>query len=218
MPTRRAVVVDVETTELDPATDEILELAMLAFDYSIDGALVSAVDSFDQLRDPGRLVPPDVTALTGITDEMLAGKSIDAAEVAAFVDRAVLVIAHNSAFDRRFCERLFPIFADKPWACSLREVGWKDEGLESARLSQLANAYGFFFDGHRALHDCEAALELLARPMPRSGRTAFPSQQNGLSRQTPRQRRLPSLASAHMEAARSLLSTDRCCRSAVRVV
>jgi DNA polymerase-3 subunit epsilon len=173
MPTRRAVVVDVETTGLDPATDEILELAMLAFDYSIDGALVSAVDSFDQLRDPGRLVPPDVAALTSITDEMVAGKSIDAVEVAAFVDRAVLVIAHNSAFDRRFCERLFPIFADKPWACSLREVGWKDEGLESARLSQLANAYGFFFDGHRALHDCEAALELLARPMPRSGRTAL---------------------------------------------
>ena len=173
MPTRRAVVVDVETTGLDSTADEILELAMLAFDYSIDGAFVSVADSFDQLRDPGRLVPPDVTALTGITDDMVAGKSVDPVEVGAFVGRADLVMAHNAAFDRRFCERLFPIFAEKPWACSLHEVAWKDEGLEGTRLSQLANAYGFFFDGHRALHDCEAALELLARPLPRSGRTAL---------------------------------------------
>jgi DNA polymerase-3 subunit epsilon len=173
MPTKRAVVVDVETTGLDPTADEILELAMLAFDYWTDGALVSTVDSFDQLRDPGRPVPPDVTALTGITDEMVAGKSIDAAEVAAFVGGAALVLAHNAAFDRRFCERLFFEFAKKPWACSLREVGWTDEGFESARLSQLADGHGLFFDGHRALHDCEAALELLARPLPRSGRTAL---------------------------------------------
>jgi DNA polymerase-3 subunit epsilon len=169
-PTRRAVFVDVETTGLNPAVDEIVELAMLAFDYSTDGTFVAPVESFDRLRDPGRPIPPDVTALTGITDEMVARKCIDGAEVAAFVDPAALVIAHNSAFDRRFCERLFPVFAQKAWACSLREVDWKDEGLESARLSQLANAYGFFFEGHRALNDCEAAVELLSRPLPRSGR------------------------------------------------
>jgi DNA polymerase-3 subunit epsilon len=89
------------------------------------------------------------------------------------VGQAALVVAHNAGFDRRFCERLFPVFAEKPWACSLCEVDWKKEGFEGARLSQLANAYGLFFDGHRALHDCEAAVELLSRPLPRSGRSAF---------------------------------------------
>jgi DNA polymerase III subunit epsilon len=171
--TRRGVIVDVETTGLDPAADEILELAMLAFDYSTDGAFVTAVESFDELRDPGRPISSDVTALTGLTDEMVAGRSIDAACVAAFVDSAALVIAHNAGFDRRFCERFYPVFAEKAWACSLREVGWADEGFESARLSHLANGYGFFFDGHRALHDCEATLEVLLRPLPRSGRTAL---------------------------------------------
>jgi DNA polymerase-3 subunit epsilon len=172
-PTRRAVLVDVETTGLNPAVDEIVELAMLAFDYPIDGSFVSPVESFDRMRDPGRPMPPEVTALTGITDEMLVGRTIDPAEVAAFVEPSVLVIAHNSSFDRRFCERLFPVFAEKAWACSLSEVGWKNEGFEGARLSQLANAYGFFFDGHRALNDCEAAVELLSRPLPRIGRTAM---------------------------------------------
>ena len=32
---------------------------------------------------------------------------------------------------------------------------------------------GFFYDRHRALNDCLAALELLARPLPRSGRTGL---------------------------------------------
>jgi DNA polymerase-3 subunit epsilon len=171
--TRRAVIVDVETTGLDHAADEIVELAMLAIDYSLDGSFVTAVESFDQLRDPGRPMPPEVKALTGIDDAVVAGKRIDAEAVETFVGSAALVIAHNAAFDRPFCERLFPVFSDKPWGCSFRDVDWRAEGFEAARLSHLANCYGFFFDGHRALNDCEATAELLARRLPRSGGTAM---------------------------------------------
>lgn len=170
---RRGVFVDVETTGLDSAVDEILELAMLTFDYSMDGSFVAPVGSFNQMRDPGRPIPPDVTRLTGITHEMVAGRHIDGSAVEAFLDGAALVIAHNASFDRRFCERLLPVFAAKPWACSLREVDWTAEGFESARLSSLAAGLGLFFDGHRALHDCEAALDVLSRPLPHSGRTGL---------------------------------------------
>lgn len=170
---RRAVIVDVETTGLNPETDQIIELAMLAFDYSLDGTLISASESFDQLRDPGCPISPEVTKLTGITDEMVSGRNIDMVAAEALVKPAALVIAHNAAFDRRFCERLLPAFAEKAWACSFREIAWIDEGFESARLSQLASGFGLFFDGHRALNDCEALLELLSRPLPRSGRAAL---------------------------------------------
>lgn len=170
---RRAVIVDVETTGLDPATDEILELAMLTFDYSIDGTFASPIESFDRLRDPGRPIPPEVTRLTGITDEMVAGRHIDGSAVEDFLNGTALVIAHNASFDRKFCERFLPVFAAKPWACSLREIDWAAEGFESARLSGLAAGHGLFFDGHRALHDCEATLDLLSRPLPHSGRTAL---------------------------------------------
>lgn len=170
---RRGVIVDVETTGLDSANDEIIELAMLAFDYSMDGSFVAPAGSFDRLRDPGRAISQDVTKLTGITDDMVAGQSIECSAVEAFVADAALIVAHNAAFDRKFCERLFPSFAAKPWACSLREVDWASEGFESARLSALAAGHGRFFDGHRALHDCEAALDVLSRPLPRTGRTAL---------------------------------------------
>jgi len=170
---RRGVLVDVETTGLDAATDEIIELAMLAFDYSADGSFVAPADSFDQLHDPGRPISAEVTRLTGITAEMVAGRRIDVSGAGAFIADAALVIAHNAAFDRRFCERLLPSFAAKPWACSLREVDWTSEGFESARLSALAAGHGRFFDGHRALHDCEALLDVLSRPLPRTGSPAL---------------------------------------------
>lgn len=173
VPTRRGVFVDVETTGLDPMRDEIIELAMLEFDYSAVGKICGIGASYDAFRDPGRPIPPPVTALTGITDAMVAGRSIDVKEVAYFTENADLVIAHNAEFDRRFCERLCDVFAKKAWACSYREIPWSDEGFDSARLSHLAIGHGLFFDAHRALDDCRAGLEILSRPLPRTGRTAF---------------------------------------------
>jgi DNA polymerase-3 subunit epsilon len=169
--TRRAVFVDVETTGLDPATDEIIEMAIVPFDFSSDGRIFSVHESFSRFRDPGRPIPAAVVAITGITDEMVAGKSIDAAEIEAFLGAAVVVIAHNAAFDRRFAERLCGAFAHLAWACSWSEVPWAEEGFtEGAKLGQLAAACGFFHDGHRAVHDCHAGLEILSRVLPRSGR------------------------------------------------
>jgi DNA polymerase III subunit epsilon len=172
-PTRRAVFVDVETTGLDPAADAVIELAMAAFEYSEGGRIVGVGESFSAFRDPGRPIPLAITALTGITDAMVKGATIEEPAVAAFVGSADLVIAHHAAFDRPFCEALCDAFAAKAWACSLREVPWREEGFGCAQLAHLAIGHGLFFDGHRALHDCRAGIEILSRPLPRSGRTAL---------------------------------------------
>ena len=37
------------------------------------------------------------------------------------------------------------------------------------KLAYLASGAGFFYDKHRAVNDCLAAVELLARPLPKSG-------------------------------------------------
>ena len=170
---RKGLFVDVETTGLNPSEDQIVELAMLAFTYAKDGSICVAGESFDALCDPGRPIPQAVTKLTGIDDAMVAGKSIDAEEVAAIVGRADLIVAHNASFDRPFCERLSDAFSHKAWGCSYREVAWADEGFEGAKLGQLAAGHGLFFEAHRALDDCVAGLEILSRPLPLSGRTAL---------------------------------------------
>lgn len=172
-PTRTGLFVDVETTGLDPARDEIIELAMAPFTYGLDGRIFSIGEPFQGLREPSKPIPTEITALTGIDDAMVAGKSIDPAEVAAFAAPAAVVVAHNASFDRRFLERLCETFSTKPWACSMTQIDWAQEGREGVKLGYLLNEAGFFFDRHRAVHDCLAAIELLAQPLPRSGALAF---------------------------------------------
>ena len=68
MPTRRAVYLDLETTGLDPITDEIVEIGMVPFDFASDGRIFALHEPFCRFRDPGRPIPPRVTTITGITD------------------------------------------------------------------------------------------------------------------------------------------------------
>jgi len=170
--TRRAVLVDVETTGLDCERDEIIELAMVPFFYTLEGEIVGVGTPFDGLRQPAAPIPTDVTKLTGIDDAMVAGRSIDPTQVSAFAGNS-LIIAHNAAFDRRFLERFCSSLTDNPWACSLNEVRWSDEGFKSAKLAYLAMSSGFYYDKHRAVHDCHATIELLSRPLPVSGSLAL---------------------------------------------
>ena len=102
--------------------------------------------------------------LTGITDADVAGRTIDADAVAAFVGSASVVIAHNAAFDRPVVERVWPFFADLEWACSLSQVDWRAKGFEGRRLGQLLAEKCLFHDGHRALDDCLALCTCCGSP------------------------------------------------------
>ncbi|MBP0616474.1 3'-5' exonuclease [Jiella mangrovi] len=155
------VILDTETTGLDHSTDEIIELGMVMFTYDANG-IRDVVDVFSQLREPRTPIRAEITRITGITDDMVAGRSIDPAEVAAFVAPADLVIAHNAKFDRPFCERFAAGFAEKDWACSVAEVDWAALGFEGSKLTYLVGQCGLFHNGHRAVDDCHALLEVLA--------------------------------------------------------
>jgi DNA polymerase-3 subunit epsilon len=171
--TRWGLFVDVETTGLDPRRDEIIELAMVPFRYGLDGRIYETGEPFHGFRQPAEPIPAEITALTGIDDAMVAGKSIDLDAVTAAAAPAALVIAHNAAFDRRFLERFCEVFRTKPWACSMTQVDWSAEGHEGVKLGYLAAGAGFFYDRHRAVNDCAAAIELLATDLPRSGGPAL---------------------------------------------
>ncbi|GIK50939.1 MAG: DNA polymerase III subunit epsilon [Alphaproteobacteria bacterium] len=176
--TRRAVLVDTETTGLDPDADEVIELALLPFEYERDTGRIVSVDEAQALsafRQPSFPIPAESTRLHGISNEMVAGRSIDAAAVRRLVGPAHLVIAHNAGFDRPMLEKHWPLFEDKHFACSFVDIDWKGEGIGSAKLDYLLYAQGWFHDGHRALSDALATLFLLALPLPQSGKLALAS-------------------------------------------
>ena len=167
------VLVDTETTGLRHARDEVIEIGAVAFTYHSDGTIGDVVGVYSGLRQPSGPIPPEITRLTGITNEMVAGQNIDIAALEALIEPADLVIAHNAAFDRPFCEKLTPSFIPKAWACSVSEVRWADLGFEGSKLGYLVGQSGLFHEGHRATDDCHALLEILARPVEGGGTTAF---------------------------------------------
>jgi DNA polymerase-3 subunit epsilon len=140
------------------------------FEFAPDtGEVLRVIDVYSGLEDPGRPIPPESTAIHGITDEMVAGKRIDDGRVAAVLAGVSIVIAHNASFDRPFLERRLPAFARLPWACSMSQIDWKAEGFGSVGLEFLAYRSGFFYDAHRSEMDCRALLEVINRPLPGSG-------------------------------------------------
>lgn len=174
--TRRGVLIDTETTGLDQETDEVIELALLPFEYERETGRVVSVDdaaALSAFREPSFAIPPEATRLHGITNEMVKGKIIDPAQVKAIIDPAHLVIAHNAAFDRPMVEKHWPLFEEKHWACSFVDIDWKSEGIGSAKLDYLLYAHGWFHEGHRALSDALATLFLLTQALPQSKQLAL---------------------------------------------
>lgn len=174
--TRRAVLVDTETTGLDSDVDEVIELALLPFEYERNTGRIVTVDerlALSAFREPSKPIAPEVTRLNGITNEMVKERRIDTEQVKAIIDPAQLIIAHNAGFDRPMVEKLWPIFEEKHWACSFVDIDWKAEGIGSAKLDYLLYAQGCFHDGHRALSDALATLFLLSLPLPQSKHPAL---------------------------------------------
>jgi DNA polymerase-3 subunit epsilon len=156
--TKTGILLDVETTGLDQRKDEVIELGMVKFDYLPDGRIARVRDVFSSFNEPSEPIPSEITALTGITNDMVAEQRIDEAAVSSFAEDAVIVIAHNASFDRKFAERYWPIFQRKAWGCSAAEVEWRKHGFEGSRLGYLLNGAGFFHQAHRAIDDCHALL------------------------------------------------------------
>lgn len=172
--TRLALFVDVETTGLDHTRDAVIEFCAVPFRYCIaTGRIYELGQPLCYLEDPGMPIPGEVTDLTGITDADVKGQRIDDESVAELLATASLVVAHNARFDRPFVEQRLPVFVDKPWACSLKQVPWETTyGLRSSKLEWLLfKSCVEFFDGHRAAQDCYAAIHVLA--MPYKGRIPF---------------------------------------------
>jgi CBS domain-containing protein len=123
-----AVVIDTETTGLDPRHARVIELAGVR----LSARKLVAGDSFRQLLRPaGQSIPAETTRIHGIDDAMVAGSPLFAEvwpHFAAFLGQAV-VIGHTVGFDLAVLKR----------ECDLAGLPWiRPRTLDTRLLAQIA--------------------------------------------------------------------------------
>lgn len=99
----RLVFLDVETTGLNWRQERIIEVFLLALDKE------GQVSELGTLINPGRAIPAQITALTGLTDQDLAHAPREAEispQIREFIGLS-LPVAHNLPFDRNFLNAMF---------------------------------------------------------------------------------------------------------------
>lgn len=167
---RTAAVLDVETSGLKAENSSIIEIGIRTFLFNrVTGEILRLDRHYSSFQDPGTPLSEEVKKITGITDDMVQGKSIEWVRVDHLLESCQIIIAHNAAFDRPFVELHSKTSPSRIWGCSFKQIDWNGKGFPAQKLDLLSIFHGFFTDAHRALNDADALLFLLSKKDKESG-------------------------------------------------
>ncbi|MCX6138384.1 MAG: exonuclease domain-containing protein [Ignavibacteriales bacterium] len=158
------VVVDVETTGMSPREGGITEIAMI----KVRNGLI--FDEFVSLVNPEMSIPYNITLLTGIDDEMIAGAPTSA-EVAPLISEFLgddIFTAHNAPFDRGFVNATLSRgnlqVMNNLVVCTCKLARRLMPRLPSKSLGPLAQAMGIRnHQRHRAAGDAYTTAQVLIK-------------------------------------------------------
>ena len=154
-------IVDLETTGAHPAWDRITEIAVL------EAAAGEITSEWSTLVNPGTPIPPAIQALTGITDDMVAGAPAFGDLAPGLYERLEgrVFVAHNARFDYGFLRHEFERAGLSFTAKTLCTVKLSRRLYpEHARhnLDSVIRRHGIACRArHRALGDAEAVWQFL---------------------------------------------------------
>jgi DNA polymerase-3 subunit epsilon len=153
-------IVDIETTGGNPKTDRITEIAILIH----DGRKV--ISAFNSLINPECTIPYHISALTGITNEMVADapRFYEIARQLVEITTDKVFVAHNVAFDYGFIRHEFKKLGyefSREQLCTVRLSRKLLPGHDSYSLGKLCDDLQIpILSRHRAMGDAEATALL----------------------------------------------------------
>jgi DNA polymerase-3 subunit epsilon len=148
------VVLDIETTGLNPDEHEIIEI----FAFLVEKERITK--QFHKLINPGFFIPRRITEITGITNAMLVGQP-KIEEVIYDFDNFVkdyIIVGHNVKFDLSFLSKAYNVYLQKklhsPNICTLELSKKLIPNLKSYKLSAIADYFNIKYERlHRAKDD-----------------------------------------------------------------
>jgi DNA polymerase-3 subunit epsilon len=142
--------------------DKIIELALKMTTFEKSSGMIISIDKvYESFNEPGEEISQEITILTGISNDMVQGQSIDWEMVDTILKDADIIVAHNASFDRAFVDKHSSVSPNKTWACSINDIDWLGRGFSSSKQELLCYWHGFYFEAHRALNDVDALIHLL---------------------------------------------------------
>lgn len=164
---KRCLILDTETTSLDPATGRVIEI----------GALLYSVEAATTLSQFATLIPATENAAEKI-NRIPVASLVEMSEIAALMASpreifrayraaADVIVCHNVEFDQQWFHQEW---RDLPWVCTNFDFDWPMASREAGSLIHLALEHGIGIgSAHRALTDCQIIAALFDR-MPLYGR------------------------------------------------
>ena len=157
------VILDVETTGVNPVYDRITEVGLVEVERG------RSVGEWSTLVNPGTRIPPAIQALTGITDDMVA-LAPAFAEIAGHLLARLegkLLVAHNARFDYGFLRNEFRragLRYSSRVLCTVKLSRRLFPRESRHNLDALMTRHGLACESrHRALGDARAVGLLLER-------------------------------------------------------
>lgn len=161
---KRFVVVDTETTGIDPETNRIAQLSAMRFE---DG---KPTEYWDTYVNPQMPVSKSASDINGLTDEMLKDKPLLKAVTPSFLCFLGKdpIAGYNVEFDLKFlwCSGIDLVSGKELYDAMLSSYGVftkYDPRLKNRRLTTVAKCYGIEFPAHNSLGDVYATGEVLVR-------------------------------------------------------
>lgn len=154
------IVVDLETTGLNPKQDKIIEIGAV----KVRGGKTESV--YETFVNPGRVIPERIREITGITDDMVKGAPYIEdimADFAAYTEN-LNIIGHNLMFDYSFLKHNAVnnnLAFERKGIDTLKIARIYLSHLESRRLDSLCRYFNISDENHhRAVNDAAATKEL----------------------------------------------------------
>ncbi len=159
------VVIDLETTGLEPRLDRIVEIGAVKL---LNGEIVG---EWSTLVNPGVFVPQETTHITGITTEMVQDAPFFTEihpQLMEFIGEGSVFVAHNAEFDRSFLNNTLLRHQleglDNPYLCTFKLAKQVHPNLSAYSLGALTTMFEIpLVNAHRALDDARATALLLKK-------------------------------------------------------
>jgi len=165
VPVDKILIVDLETTGLDPGLDDVIEIGAILYSLKYGSIITQFSTLFPTRKDINNAYQTNFIPieLANSNNVQLVQCSIDYFSI--LVNQAEFIVAHNAEFDKKWFElnNTFLPKIEKHWVCTFADLIWDKNSKPTSLINTALNYDVAITNAHRALSDCSLIASLFNR-------------------------------------------------------